>query len=116
MVSKGKVYKELDRQIKSILLSTNGWLVGSSIEQICNGEEVRDYDIIVPSRDLFRKIVVNLVANHQCIFNSYGGVKCEIDAGVELDIWCEELSHFIHTANKMTYAYNHERCKLLKLE
>lgn len=115
MVTKGKVYNGLNDKIKSILLSSNGWLVGSSIEQIGNDEEVSDYDIIVPSRDLFRILIVSLQSTYNHIINNYGGFKFLID-GVEVDIWCEELSHFLGTANKLTYAYNHKRVILLKIE
>lgn len=113
MVTKNKLYGELDNKIKSILLSTNGWLVGGSIEQVCNDEVVSDYDIIVPNRDLYRKMIVSLCSLFHHTINNYGGFKFVVD-GIDVDIWCEELSHFIDTANKITYVYNHKSCILFK--
>lgn len=114
MISKGVVYNKLDMRIKAILLSTNGWLVGGAISAIEKKEEPSDYDIIVPNRDLYRKMVVQLTSFYPFKINTYGGLKVQID-DITLDIWCEELSHFIDTANDLSHLYNHKKCILLSL-
>lgn len=108
-----KLYKNLDVRVKNILLMSEGWLVGNSINNIINNEEIKDYDIIIPNRDLYHKTLFLINTNYQISINSYGGVKLEIN-GLSFDIWCEELSHFIETSKRITYLYNYKRNILLK--
>ena len=61
MNKKDIVYRELNSAIKGILLITEGWLVGNSLHSIIHGNEVTDYDIIVPSRELFQKYIYLIV-------------------------------------------------------
>ena len=84
-----RLYKELPEIIQAILLTSEGWLVGSSINQILNKEVVKDYDIIVPSRELFM-IVCKFVSSitDKVKINSFGGIKIQI-LDTEIDIWCE---------------------------
>lgn len=111
-----KVYSELDGRIKAILLLTDGWLVGGSMESIILDKDVKDYDIIVPDRAKFHNIINHLSKRSgRIIFNNYGGIKLKLEE-LNLDIWCEELSHFIMSARKLTYIYNHKRGVLLKNE
>lgn len=113
-MEKSKVYTDLDKQIKGILLITEGWLVGNAVNHIINNEEVNDYDIIVPSRELFQKYVLLASSSYPLTINNYGGVKILIDNDIKIDIWCEELSHFIGSSNRLTYLYNHKRNILLE--
>tara|TARA_R110000824_G_scaffold291588_1_gene480082 strand:+ start:4449 stop:4796 length:348 start_codon:yes stop_codon:yes gene_type:complete len=113
MNKKDIVYRELNSAIKGILLITEGWLVGNSLHSIIHGNEVTDYDIIVPSRELFQKYIYLISSRFVFSINSYGGIK--IDMGdFKIDMWCEELSHFIESSNKITYLYNHKRYVLLE--
>jgi hypothetical protein len=68
---------------------------------------VRDFDIIVPSREKFQEMIHMQTNLFQYNINSYGGIKLSLD-GNSVDIWCEELSHFIRNANKVTFAYNYK--------
>lgn len=109
-----RLYKELPEIIQAILLTSEGWLVGSSINQILNKEVVKDYDIIVPSRELFM-IVCKFVSSitDKVKINSFGGIKIQI-LDTEIDIWCEEFDHFLKTANKLDYFFNMKRNILLQ--
>ena len=115
---KSKLYKNLDVRVKNILLISEGWLVGNSINNILNDEEVKDYDIIAPNRELYHKILFLSGSNYQFSINSYGGVKLQIDNygndTLSIDIWCEDLSHFIENAKEINYLYNYKRNVLLK--
>lgn len=107
------VYSKLDSRVKSILLITDGWLVGSSMSDLIDGKEPNDFDIIVPSRELYQKILTDLTTNYTFKVNNYGGIKVDL-GDFELDIWTEELSHFLLNSNNVSYLYNHRRRQLLK--
>jgi|AntRauMFilla1563_2_1112583.scaffolds.fasta_scaffold01554_5 hypothetical protein len=113
---KSVVYSKLNNRIKSILLSSEGWLVGGSVNQIVNDGLISDYDIIVPDRGLYHNTIVSLMhlTDSNYTINNYGGFKFKLGQYLILDIWCEELSHFLANANEITYLYNHKKCILLK--
>ena len=48
------------------------------------------------------------------VINSFGGIKMNLQDGLVLDIWAEELDHFIKTANKFEYAFNMKKNIMLK--
>ena len=112
---KDKVYKNIEGKIKSVLLITDGWLVGKAAKNIIDDEEVNDYDIIVPSRENFQNITHILSKLYTLKINSYGGFKIISDT-FTLDIWCEELSHFIRNANEVSFVYNYKGNVLLRNE
>jgi len=99
--------------LKHILLLSEGWLVGNAINSIEQGDDVKDYDVIVPSRELFQKTVAVLSYTYAMSTSSYGGLRFKV-GDVYLDIWCEELSHFLLSANRITYVYNLTKNILLK--
>jgi len=109
-----RLYRELPEIIQAILLTSEGWLVGSSIKQILEKEVVKDYDIIVPSRELFMIVCkfASSVSNTVNI-NSFGGIKIQV-LDTEIDIWCEEFDHYLKTANKYEYLFNMKRNILLQ--
>ena len=73
----------------------------------------KDFDIIIPDRSRYNAIVRSLTTDYKYKINNYGGIK--VDTGTfTLDIWSEELDHFLLTANRFTYAYNFYRRILLK--
>ena len=112
-MERNTVYGNLDDRIKSILNHTRGWLVGNSISDILTGKEPNDFDIIVPDTSRYNAIVRSLTTDYSFTINNYGGIK--IDTGdFTLDIWTEELDHFLLTANRFTYAFNFYRRILLK--
>ena len=116
-MEKSKIYKNLPILIKSILLTSEGWLVGGAPWDLMNDRVPKDYDVIVPSAELFQIVVKQLSSydNLSTTINTFGGLKfTDKDVqGETLDIWCEELDHFIKTANKFGYAFNLKRNVLI---
>lgn len=115
-------YRSLPSFVKSLLVTSEGWIVGKSITQIFNNETVNDFDIIVPDRECFQKVVLQLAGYDDCTIqvNSYGGIKAtfaydDSDDSI-IDIWCEELSHFLMNANNIDYIFNYKKQLLLKLQ
>lgn len=108
-----RLYRKLPEEVLKVMIISQGWLVGGSIEALLNDKEVNDFDIIVPDGKLFQ-VTCKAFSGRPFKFNSFGGVK--FDLGVEVDIWPEELDHFIKTANKFTYAYCVTRNILIKAE
>ena len=99
------VYTNLPEEIKGFLLITQGWLVGNSIKDIIDCNTPKDYDIIIPNRELFQVITKNWTNSYTFKINTFGGIKITIGE-IVIDFWCEELSHFLSTANKVSYLYN----------
>lgn len=109
---KKTIYNQLPEVIKSTLLISEGWLVGSSILDLLMGNKPKDYDILVPSRKLFQLATAFLKLDKQIDINTFGGLKFT-DTEVEIDIWPENLEHFICNASKFEYAYNLKKSKLI---
>ncbi len=107
-----EIYNNLPQKIKTLLLISEGWLVGSAPEKLLNSEIPKDYDIIVPSRELFQ-LTCCLFKNEKIDINTFGGIKIQIN-DLLIDIWCEELGHFIMTSTGCNYAFNLKRSKLFK--
>ncbi len=99
-----KVYENLDPKIKSVLNLTNGWLVGNAVFDILTDRKPDDYDIVVNSPE-FHTIIKSLTVTYKFTINNYGGFKFYIDDFV-LDVWTEDLSHFLLAALNFNYAYN----------
>jgi hypothetical protein len=116
MANNNKIYRGLPKVISSILITSKGWLVGSSIRQILNGETPRDFDIIVSNGDDFQNTVMFLrdMATSYKI-NTCGGLKFDLN-GLEVDIWVEDLEHFMRSASSFDYIYSFRQQLLLKLE
>ncbi len=106
-----EICHELPKPIFNVLLATEGWLVGSAVSSMINDENPRDYDIIVPAN---KWRLVNAVLNGTPFkLNSFGGLKYTTNTW-ELDIWPEELDHFLKTCLKFEYALNISNYILLK--
>ena len=112
---KKQLYNNLNYVVKGVLINTKGWLVGRAPKDIIEGFNPSDYDIIVPNRSLFNSVVRLLASQYDFKLNNYGGFKFILDEKMSVDIWCEELSHFLLTANEVTYAFNMKRNQLLKI-
>jgi hypothetical protein len=111
-----KFYKKLPTIINTTLISSHGWLVGSSIDKILSGDKVRDYDIIVPDAQLYQQTVLflqELVGEPK--INTCGGLKFTLP-DLEIDIWPEELSHFLLNTTSVKYVFNFKKQLLLKVE
>lgn len=114
-MKKKAIYDNLPDIIKAILLQSYGWLVGGAPDALISGIKVNDYDIVVENRQLYQEVIKTLsVSGFQLEINSFGGCKFTSDQ-VEIDIWCEELGHFIQTSTQEGHIYNFRRSKLLQL-
>lgn len=111
---KNKIYTSLPREVKAILLSSEGWLVGGSLKNLLEDKAPKDYDILVPNRLLFHNLCAlkNMKLFHTR-FNTYGGIKFN-EGDIEVDAWCEELSHFLLSCKSFDYAFNIRRNILIK--
>jgi len=118
---KNKFYRDLPAEIISLLLISEGWIVGSCLEKLLKDEKPNDFDIIVPNRELFQvttRTIAALINNrgfNSYTINSYGGIKTTIGE-LSIDIWCEELSHFLMNANHAKYIYNFKKQVLIEVK
>ena len=113
MLSKKEFYRSLPEVVKGILLVSEGWLVGSSIENHLEEKENIDYDILIQDRQKYQLTIMSL--NQLPVImtvNSYGGLKFEVFK-ISIDIWPEELDHFLKSSAKINYIYNHKAQILL---
>lgn len=110
-----EIYRQLPVDIRSILILSDGWLVGSTIDNLLSDKEaadyVPDYDIIVP----FSKWEDTVVAlkHNPFTLNTYGGFKFNIK-GLEVDIWPQDTDQFIKVASNLTYLFNLKHQILIK--
>jgi len=114
MSKKSKIYKDTPSQIKALLYLSDGWLVGSSMENTLLEKPIKDYDIIVEDPEKFMRAIKVLSSDkftHS--INSYGGLKFDCK-DYEIDVWVQQLGCFIKSANKFTYAYNFSRNILIQ--
>ena len=101
-------------------LMEEGWgeCCNGSIEiiaQLLENKEVKDYDILVPSREKYQIICKMLFGlADQAIINTFGGMKYIFSNGLNIDIWPEELDHFLKNGNKLQYFYNMKKNIMLK--
>lgn len=107
-----KLKYRLPQNIRQLLFTYNGWLVGGCFKQILTNSEPKDYDIIIPCREDFAKFIKANEGRFK--INSYGGLK--IEDGVSIDVWCEELGHYLVNANNIVAVYNYNKNIFLKIE
>lgn len=112
-MAQGRFYRELPKQIIDILAISQGWLVGSSISNILEGKTPKDYDIII--KDVNHIATYSYIRQFPIEFNSFGGFRVKID-DLSIDVWIEELDHFLLVANGFTYAYNFRKNLMIKNE
>lgn len=113
-ITETKIYNILDINIKDILYLSKGWLVGSSLKCIDKGNLPKDYDIIVCDRQRFQEVLRFILSvSRENKLNTFGGMKFVLNSGIIVDIWCEELSHFIPLANNFYGCYNLDKRILL---
>lgn len=106
-------YKLLPLEIRTILIISEGWLVGSSIKSLLEGEPVNDYDIVIPNRENFQNALLYLKGLGTVEITTFGGMKLKTDKMI-IDIWCEELGHFLQNSLDQTYIFNLTKQMLFK--
>ena len=74
----------------------------------------KDFDIIVPDRELFMKTCKFIEDKGVIEFNTLGGVKCTTK-DLSIDVWCNELEQFILNATKVNYLYKLKKEKLIEI-
>lgn len=111
MYKKKSLYRALPETIKNILIVSDGWLAGSSVENIINGNPIVDYDIAVPY-DKWQDTIV-MLKTEPFILNTFGGFKFNLD-GLEIDIWPQDTDGFLKRAKPLTYMYNLKNQILIK--
>lgn len=112
-----KIYKNLPLDIKILLNISEGWLVGSSPEQLIKGEHPKDFDIIVPNTELYQKALLHIYnTNASFRLNTCGGMKfvATSEHDSEIDIWCQSLESFLFKAKNFTYVFNLKNLILIK--
>lgn len=101
------VYRKLPEIIKSILITSDGWLVGSSLKDLIDGKPVNDYDIAVPFEQW--GFVIPMLRLYPYSLNTYGGFKLNLidenGNNIELDIWPQDLHKFLKVGS-ISYLLN----------
>lgn len=108
-------YKLLPLEIKTILILSEGWLVGSSIKSLLESRPANDYDIVIPNRECFQNALLYLKGLGNVEITTFGGMKLKTDKMI-IDIWCEELGHFLQSSLDQTYIFNLTKQMLFKSE
>jgi hypothetical protein len=110
-MSKAKeFYRQLPEVIQQMLIVSDGWLVGSSIDKILNDEKVTDFDIAVPYDKW--ELTIAAFKNYKFKLNTYGGFKFDIN-DISIDMWPQDIHRFLKVA-KVTYMFNLNSRMLLK--
>lgn len=112
--TKEKLYQYLPVSIKDLLLASDGWLVGGSIQNLLDDTQVKDYDIIIPEDKL--TLIFSTIRGNFQEFNTFGGYKLNLPTGESVDIWVSSLDSFIKVSTKFSYAYNLRNSILIKQE
>lgn len=108
-------YKLLPAEVKTILIISEGWLVGSSIKSLLEGSTVNDYDIVIPNRENFQNGLLYLKGLGMIEITTFGAMRLKT-CNITIDIWCEELGHFLQNSLEYTYIFNLTKQILLKKE
>lgn len=115
MRTKTEIYRKLPQEIKTVLLASEGWLVGGACKDIITGDIPKDYDIIVDDINkigMTNKVLMEMSDGVK--LNNYGGLKYSLKSGRSVDIWCEGLSHYLLNANEVSFLFNLYRAILLE--
>lgn len=103
-MNKKEIYDKLPQEVKDILFQSEGWLVGSSVGNLSEEREVRDYDILITDSKLFAKATSGL-SYYFNRFTTFGRINLDVN-GVSIDIWHQSLEDFIHLAFDCGVMYN----------
>lgn len=86
-------YHKLPQEVTNLLVISDGWLVGSSIDQTIKGERIKDYDIIVTDLSKYGS-AVNYMRVYPHEFNTFGGLKFRLP-NFYIDLWPQDFERFI---------------------
>jgi len=114
-----KIYRKFPKIVNDLLHHSNGWLVGSAINEILEERVPRDWDIIVTDIEMWGNVnsCLTMINDLQIKVNTYGGMKIrQLGTDVEIDLWLETLEHYLHSTAKYKYIYNHYHQTLFKHE
>lgn len=119
-LTKRKVYAHLPSVVKTILIMSEGWLVGGALRDIDTGlKQPKDYDIIVPF-DKWQSVVNSLKhTEHVPVLNSFGGFKYTFPGGaystteITVDLWPQDLHSYIQSNGRAEYMFNLKLSALL---
>lgn len=101
-----KKHRQLPKTVKYICFAYEGIIVGGSANAIINdlGGDIADYDIIIPV-SVWPSILLWVPHNGLDFkLNSFGGFKIN-DNGTEIDLWPEDLHHYIASNNAGQFLY-----------
>lgn len=73
----------------------DAWIVGSAADPNVDLNLVKDFDILVP---YYRWNEAAMLIPANAKVNSFGGWKCDSN-GKEVDVWPEDLGHFLTNHN-----------------
>ena len=113
-LTRKKVYAHLPTIVKTILLMSEGYLVGGALRDIHSGEvEPKDYDIIVPF-DRWEFLVNSLKhTNKTFTLNTFGGFKYVLpltvrglDTHICVDVWPAEIGTFLQSHGRSEFLYS----------
>lgn len=105
------VYITIPSGIRSLLIISDGWLVGGAIKDIINKEVPKDYDIIIPSENW--AAAISFIGQGDIVFNRFGGLKFNLGLS-EVDMWPDNLESYIRNAGKACYAFNMKKNILIE--
>ena len=113
VITKKELYRALPNIIKSTLIISDGWLIGSSIKAIFENKPVNDYDIIEQVKNW--ELTAVSLREYEFIMNSFGGLKFTLPEAVILDVWPDDVENIFKIGN-ISYAFNLKHQKLIKFE
>jgi hypothetical protein len=96
-----KTYYRLPDLVRTLLLQTKGYLVGSAVEYVLDHSRTdlpRDWDCIVPHTQLGPAIQLLKLTGGQLSFNNFGGAKLKWlveGVGYSLDVWGASLEEYL---------------------
>lgn len=96
-----KVYSNLPDIIRTTLVISEGWLVGSAVDSVAP----RDYDIIVTDMERWGNTVLSL-SHLSFSLNSFGGHKYQIGELYSIDVWPQSFERFVKLQKKPCNMYN----------
>lgn len=83
--------------VRALAFNHEAWVVGGAAEYLVGAiDELRDWDVIVPIRNWTD---AQHLIPYQTPSNTFGGHKIDVN-GIDVDVWAEDLDHFLMTATK----------------
>ena len=90
--------REFPPLVRAFTFNHEAWLVGGAAKWIVGLQpDLRDWDIIVPVRNWTD---AQHLIPYQTMSNTFGGFKIEVEGQPDIDVWAEDLDHFLATCTK----------------